>query len=120
MGDNSKIAANAVVLEEVNKAKKTDYQQSDVYFDFEDKDLPTNALENAQIALTEAQKRQMEINTILNLQTVIDDETRLQLIAEQLDLDYNDLKDKAPKPEEDLLYDLPPVQDDITGLEVTA
>jgi len=91
----------AVVLEEVNKAKKTDYQQSDVYFDFEDKDLPTNALENAQIALTEAQKRQVEINTILNLQTVIDDETRLQLIAEQLDLDYNDLKDKAPKPEDD-------------------
>ena len=85
-----------VVLAEINTMNKTDFHQSDVYFCFE-REVPTNALENAQIELTEAQKRQAEINTILNLQTVIDDDTRLQLIAEQLDLDFNDLKDKLPE-----------------------
>lgn len=83
-------------LDEINKMNKTDYTQSDVYFDFE-REVPTNALENAQIELTEAQKRQVEINIIMSLQTVIDDDTRLQLIAEQLDIDYNDLKDKLPE-----------------------
>ena len=32
----------------------------------------------------------------MNLQAIIDEDTRLQLIAEQLDLDYEDLKAKQP------------------------
>lgn len=83
-----------VVLPEINRKNGTDYKQKDVYFVFEP-EMPTNALENAQNELAEAQKRQTEINTILSLPTVIDDETILQLIAEQLDIDYNELKDKA-------------------------
>lgn len=89
-----------IVLAEINDEHGTDYQQKDVYFDFE-REVMTNAADNAQIELTEAQKRQTEINTILNLQMVIDDDTRLQLIAEQLDMDYEELKSKAPKPEDD-------------------
>lgn len=89
-----------VVLEEINNTDGTDYQQKDVYFDFE-REIPTNAQENAQIELTEAQKRQTEITTILNLAGTIDDETKLQLIAEQLDIDFAELKSKAPTPEED-------------------
>ena len=88
-----------VVLPEINRKNGTDYKQKDVYFVFEPQ-LPTNALENAQNELAEAQKRQTEINTILSLQTVIDDETILQLIAEQLDIDYNELKDKVPVEED--------------------
>lgn len=83
-----------VVLPEINRQNGTDYRQKDVYFVFEP-ELPTNALENAQNELTEAQKRQTEMNTLLSLQTVIDDDTLLQLIAEQLDIDYNELKDKV-------------------------
>ena len=90
-----------VVLAEINEEHDTDYQQKDVYFVFE-REIITNEADNAQIQLTEAQVRQTEINTIMNLQTMIDDETRLQLIAEQLDLDYEDLKGKMPKPEEEL------------------
>lgn len=86
-----------VVLDEINQDSEKAYTQRDVYFDFE-RVIPTNALENAQIELTQAQTRQAEINTILNLQTVIDDDTRLQLIAEQLDIDYQDLKEKQPDP----------------------
>jgi ACT domain-containing protein len=74
----------------------TEYQQKHVYFDFE-REIPTNAQENAQIELTEAQRKQTEITTLLNLSTHIDNKTLLQLICEQLDIDYNDIKDKVPK-----------------------
>jgi hypothetical protein len=85
-----------VVLDEINEMEDTDYQQKDVYFKFE-REIPTNALENAQIELTEAQRKQTEITTVLNLTNHIDDDTRLQLICEQLDIDYKDIKDKVPK-----------------------
>ena len=85
-----------VVLAEINDMEGTDYQQKDVYFEFE-REVPTNALENAQIELTEAQRKQTEITTLLNLANHIDDDTRLQLICEQLDVDYEEIKDKVPK-----------------------
>lgn len=88
-----------VVLDEVNELNGTDFQSKDVYFRFE-REIPTNLLENAQIELTEAQKRQTEINTLLNIATHLDNETLMQLICEQLDMDYNELKDKLPNPEE--------------------
>lgn len=82
-----------LALEEINQENGTDYTQKDVYFKF-DPEIPTNAEENARIKLTEAQARQTEINTVLGLQTVIDNETMLQLITEQLDIDYELVKDK--------------------------
>jgi hypothetical protein len=85
-----------VVLDEINAENGKDYQQKDVYFDFE-REIPTNAQENAQIELTEAQRKQTEIATLLNLKNHIDDETLLQLICEQIDVDYNEIKDKVPK-----------------------
>lgn len=91
-----------IVLAEINEENGTDYQQSDVYFSFE-REIITNAQENAQIALTEAQKRQTEITTLLDLKTHLDDETVMQLICEQLEIDYNEIKDKLPKSDEDIL-----------------
>ena len=88
-----------VVLAEINAEHNTDYQQKDVYFSF-DRELPVNEQENAQVELTDAQRRQVEITTLLNLATHLDNETIMQQICEQLDLDYNDLKDKLPDPEE--------------------
>lgn len=87
------------VLEEINEEMGTDYRQTDVYFKF-DPEVPTNALENAQIELTEAQTRQAEINTVLNLRDTLDNETIVQLICEQLDISYEDIKDKLPDPED--------------------
>ena len=92
-----------IVLDEINREHETDYQQSDVYFDFE-REMITNALENAQIALAEAQARNMEISTLLNIRTLLDNETLMQLVCEQLDIDYEEIKDKLPDPEEDDLY----------------
>lgn len=85
-----------VVLEEINTTNETDFQQKDVYFDFE-REIMTNAQDNAQIELTDAQTEQTKINTILNLEAVLGDELVVQNICEILDIDYNDIKDQLPK-----------------------
>lgn len=88
-----------VVLEEINNEQGTDYQQKDVYFTFEP-EVMSNAQENAQISLVEAQTRQAEITTLLNLAAQLDNETLMQLICDALDIDYDDIKDKLPDPDE--------------------
>jgi SPP1 family phage portal protein len=88
-----------VVLDEVNAVEGTDYMMNQVYFNFEH-EIMSNAEENARIELTEAQTRQAEINTLLGLATHLDNETLMQLIVEQLDLDWDEIKDKLPDPDE--------------------
>lgn len=88
-----------IVIQEINDNNGTDYQMKDVYIKFEH-EVMSNAQENAQIELTEAQTRQAEINTILSLANTLDEETMLKLIVEQLDIDYQEIKDKLPKSEE--------------------
>ena len=88
-----------IVLAEINHDNGTDYQQSDVYFCFK-RETIVNEAEQATIELTKAQRRAAEINTILSLASTIDDETRLKLICEQLEIDYDDIKDKVPKEDE--------------------
>ena len=88
-----------VVLKEINELNDTDYQMKDVYFNFE-REVMTNASDNAQIELTDAQKQQVMITTLLNLATYLDDETLMQLICDILDIDYEEIKDKLPKRDE--------------------
>ena len=87
------------VLNEINDIDGTDYQQKDVYFTF-NPEIMSNALENAQIELTEAQKQQTEVNTVLGLATQLDSETIVQLICDALDISYEEIKDKLPQDEE--------------------
>lgn len=89
-----------VVLEEINAVNGTDFQQKDVYFDFE-REVMTNAQDNAQIELTDAQTEQVKINTMLNLAGTLDDETIIQNICEILDIDFEEIKGKLPEPEPD-------------------
>lgn len=88
-----------VVLAEINQENGTDYQMKDVYFDFE-REVMTNASDNADIELKDAQKRQTEINIIMSLSGMLGEETTLQLIAEQLDIDLDEIKAKLPPKEE--------------------
>lgn len=88
-----------VVLQEINDNNKTDYQMKDVYFNFEH-EIMSNAHENAQIELVEAQRMQVVINVLLGLATYLDNETIMQLVCEQLDLDWDDIKGKLPDPDE--------------------
>lgn len=88
-----------LVLDEINTADGTDYQTSQVYFRF-DHEIMSNQQENAQIELTEAQKQQTQINTLLSLAANLDNETMMQLICYALDIDYEEIKGKLPDPEE--------------------
>lgn len=88
-----------VVVAEINSNNGTDYEMKDVYFCFEH-EVMTNAQENAQIELTEAQKKQIEINIILSLANTLDSETVIQMLCDTLDIDYMDIKDKLPSDEE--------------------
>ena len=91
------------VLAEINEQNNTAYTVEQVDFVFEP-ELMTNAQENAQVELTDAQRRQTEIGTLLNLAAHLDNETLMRYICEVMELDYEDIKDKLPKPEENSLY----------------
>ena len=93
-----------IVLEEINTENGTDYQMKDIYFDFE-REVMTNALDNASIDLTNAQRQQVEINTLLGLAGKLDDETIIQNICDILDIDYEEIKSKLPKTDEQMLND---------------
>lgn len=88
-----------VVLNEINETDGTDYQYKDVWVEF-NREVITNAQDNAQIELIDAQKIQVMVNTLLSLANVLDDETIVQNICEVLDLDYETIKDKLPDDEE--------------------
>lgn len=89
-----------LVLKEINDTQGTDYENKDVYFTF-DREIITNAQENATIDLTKAQEQQTKLTTILNAAAQLGDELTKQLICEALELDYDDIKDKLPTPEDD-------------------
>lgn len=88
-----------VVLAEINEQQGTDYQSSQVYFDFSP-EIMANETENAQNDLTEAQEQMTRINTLLALATYFDNETLMQNICDVLDIDYEEIKDKLPDPDE--------------------
>ena len=85
-----------VVLKEINEETGNDWQEKDVYMVFE-REIITNELDNAQIANYEAQTQNVKINTLLNVGTKLDNETFMQLICDELDIDYESIKDKLPK-----------------------
>lgn len=108
-----------VVLQEINDQNGTDFQNKDVYFCFK-REVMTNAADNAQIELTDAQKQQTQINTLLSLEATLGNELVVQNICEVLDIDYEEIKSKLPDPEVDpvtaaqtALNDVP-VEDDLT------
>lgn len=91
-----------IVLDEINQEKGTSYTQGDVYFAFK-AEIPTNAKENAEIELFNAQRRQFEVTTILNVATRFGNEQVTKMLCDQFEIDYMDLKDKLPKEDETLI-----------------
>lgn len=103
-----------VVLDEINRIDGADYQVSDVWFDFE-REIMTNASDNAVIEKTDAEKQQIQVNTMLGLQGVLDNETIVQNICDILELDYESIKDKLPESDEE---DLKKAKDTLEGVIV--
>lgn len=88
-----------VVLDEINEKNGTGYMPEQVYIDIQP-EIMANELENAQIKLTEAQKQQIVINTLLALADKLDNKTLMIEVCDALDLDYEEIKDKLPDPDE--------------------
>ena len=85
-----------VVLDEINTENKTDFKLSDVEFKFE-YNIMTNETENKQNALVEANTRQVEINTILNVAAQVGDEQTLKAICDVMDWNFEELQDEIEK-----------------------
>lgn len=83
-----------VALQEINDINETDYQLKDVYFEFE-REVMTNASDNAQIEKTEAETKQILLNIILNAAARLDNDTVLQAICDLFDFDFEDVKAKV-------------------------
>lgn len=88
-----------VVLAEINDREGTDYTMDAVHFDFTP-EIMSNARENAEIELTEAQRKQTEVTTLQNIASLLDNETLMKNICEILEIDYDEIKGKLPDPDE--------------------
>jgi len=80
------------VLEEINQQQGTDYALKDVYIRFE-REVMTNANDNAQKELVDAQTEQTKVNTLLSVANTLGNESVAQQICEILELDYEEIKD---------------------------
>lgn len=90
-----------IVLDEINRENGTAYQTKDVYFVF-DREVMTNAQDNAQIEQLGAQKQGLLLDNILKVNNIIDEETIVQSICDILDIDYEEIKDRLPPSEQDV------------------
>ena len=73
----------------------------------------SNEQENEQNELTEAQKQQVQINTLLSLAQIFGNDLTIQYICDVLDIDYEDVKDKLPDNEVNKVQQ---VQDDLDSI----
>ena len=88
-----------IVIDEINKTTEKKYTSNDWWFNFDQREVMTNALDNAQIDLVTAQKEQVLIGTLLSLAQSLDQETIVKRICDVLDIDFDDIKGKLPKPQ---------------------
>ena len=89
-----------VVLAEINAEQKKDYQITDIYFKF-DRNIMTNEQEDAQIEKTRAETKQIEVNTILNIEANIGDEQTLKALCDVMDIDYDEIQSALKKQAEE-------------------
>lgn len=89
-----------VVLDKINKEEGTGYDIKDVKIKF-NREVMTNASDNATIEKTEAETKNILINMLLTLRGIIDDETIYQKFCDVLDVEYEEIKDKLPISPED-------------------
>lgn len=80
-----------IALQEINDINGTNYQVSDVYFEF-NREVMTNASDNALIEKTEAETQQIRLTTILNAAARLDNDTVLQAICELFELDIEEVQ----------------------------
>lgn len=85
----------AFVVDEINRLNNTGYSAEDVEIEFS-REVMMNAAENAQIELSEAQAKQVEVSTLLNVAGVYGDESVLEGVCDLLDLDPVEVRGSMP------------------------
>lgn len=88
-----------VALDEINSEKGSAYTIADVKIKF-DREIMTNATDNAQIALTDAQTEQVKVGTLLNVASTLGNDAVLEPLCAVLDLDVDEVRELLPEPED--------------------
>ncbi|WP_299052527.1 phage portal protein [uncultured Eubacterium sp.] len=101
-----------VCIDEINQQNGTDYQITDVYFEFTH-EVMSNEQENKQNELTDANRKNVEINMLMSLVQVFGNDLVIQYICDVLDIDYEEIKDQLP---DDEAAKVEEVQNDLDGL----
>lgn len=105
-----------VVLDEINERNETAYTIRDIYFDFE-REVMTNASDNAQIKKTEAETKQIEVNTLLNIATYLPNEELIKNLCDVMDIDYSEIEDEIKQKLEEDKIDLNEASDKLINEE---
>lgn len=85
-----------IALDEINATTGTEYALKDVYFNLP-REIMTNAVDNAQIEKTQAETKQIEVTTILNLLAQVPAEQAQRDLCSIMEWDYESIKDSFPE-----------------------
>lgn len=85
-----------IVIAEINANNGTDYKASDVKIEFEHS-IITNESENISNSKTEAETKQLEVNTVLNVAMQVGDEQALKAICGIMEWDFEEIQSKVEK-----------------------
>ena len=107
-----------IALDEINKELKSKYTLKDVNINL-DREVITNELDNATIEKTNAERKQIEINTILDIATYLPDEEVIKQICDILDIDYEEIKGDVQEKLESEKIDLAKASDDLLNAPIT-
>lgn len=91
-----------IALDEINTEKGTEYSADMVFYHFAC-EVMTNAADNAQIALHEAQTQAAKVNMLLALEQAFGSDTVVKELCKVLDLDYDEIKENLPDQGDELL-----------------
>ena len=81
-----------IVLDEINTVNDTAYTMKHVEIKKFEPSIMTNESENIQNKMLEAQRKQVEVTTILNVAANVGDEQALKAICDVMDWDFEQLK----------------------------
>lgn len=106
-----------IVLDEINKEYGTDFKLSDVEINLKRK-IPTNEKDTADTNKTNAETKQIEINIILNVAQYLPEEKTIQEICNQLDIDYEEIKEQVQEIINENKIDLNKASEELTNTPV--
>lgn len=109
---------NELIVQDINRRHGTAYQASDIKVTIT-RETMVNENDLVDRAKTEAETKQIIIQSILAVAPRLDDETVLKLICEQFELDWEEVQELLDSEDYDpnLSEDTDPVEDELDGQE---